>query len=172
MSFTSLVNNCFCLVAILLSLGLTTWPINTCEQTRQITPYRAREEIKPGNCENNIAVIEAAHKATGKDGLLIIIARLGDGERRKALNYRRLHNASAYLTDYLNVRSSETVVIGEGERINGYGRIELYVGGKLFDVLAVGRNADLIVGSCEPEVLDDQRQKELRMKLYPWLKTK
>jgi hypothetical protein len=130
--------------------------------TSQIDP-------KPTNCENHIAVLEAAHHDAGKEGLIIVIARQSIGEHRRDINRRRLYNARAYLTDYLKLRAPETMVTAEGEPVNGYGRIELYVGGKLYYVLALKRNADLIVGSCEPPELDDARQRELRKKLYPWL---
>jgi hypothetical protein len=50
--------------------------------------------------------------------------------------------------------------------VSGYGRIEIYVGGKLFHVLLVHRNADLIVGSCTYEINppDEQRREN---NLYP-----
>jgi hypothetical protein len=128
----------------------------------------AEIEIKPTNCERHILILEDAHHAASKDGLIILIARLGNGENRQDLNHRRLHNARFYLTQYLNLRAPETIVTAEGERVKGYGRIEIYISGKLHDALALKRNADLIVGSCEPEELDDARQRQLRLKLYPW----
>jgi hypothetical protein len=138
------------------------------ERTRQpITDYIEAEPTTT-NCENHIAVLEAASRDTDKGGLIIIIARLGSGEARQKLNYRRLYNARTYLTEYLRLRSPETIVTAEGERVKGYGRIEIYVGGRLYHILALRRNADLIVGSCEPKALDDAKQRELRLKLYPW----
>jgi hypothetical protein len=83
-------------------------------------------------------------------------------------NRRRLFNARAYLTDYLRVHSSDTIITAEGERTKDYGRLEIYVDGKLFQVISVDRNADFIVGSCEPEAIDTARQRKLRLKLYPW----
>lgn len=159
-----------CLVALLFVVCLTPTERPTLSQQRaeQTATERARTSAEPTNCENHIAVLEAAHDETGRDGLLIIIARRGVSEDRRDLNHRRLYNARAYLTDYLNVRAPEKIVTAEGEPVNGYGRIELYVGGRLFYVLGLSRNADLIVGSCEPEALDDPRQRALRMRLYPW----
>lgn len=151
-----------------LCLTLAERPANAQERTGKNATRYAQTEPKPTNCENHIAVLEAAHHDAGKDGLIIVIARLGAGEDRPDLNRRRLYNARAYLTEYLNLRAPETIVTAEGEQVKGYGRIELYVGGKLYYVLALKRNADLIVGSCEPEALDDARQRKLRMKLYPW----
>jgi hypothetical protein len=145
---------------LLLSAALAFYPLVARSQFTS-------DEIKPVNCEHNIAQLEMASQQAGNDKL-IIIARLGDGERNRKLNWRRLQNARAYLSKYITARNPETIILAEGERVTGYGRIEIYVGGKLFSALAVKRNEDLIVGSCEPEQLDDARQRQLRKKLYPW----
>jgi hypothetical protein len=131
-------------------------------------PQSPRIEANPTNCENHIAILDIADQDAGRDGLIIVIGRLGDGERSRELNQHRLHSARAYLTEYRGVRAPDTIVIAEGERVAGYGRIELYVGGKLHTSFAIRKNAELSVGSCEPPELDDARQRELRKKLYPW----
>lgn len=118
------------------------------------------------SCEENIALLSASHQAAGKDGLIIAIARLGNGEHRRELNRRRLHNVRVYLTEFDWQRASETVITGEGERVKGVGRVELYVGGKLVAVLGIKRNGDLLVGSCEP---DDIRPVKAEGNLYPYL---
>ena len=51
------------------------------------------------------------------------------GEQRQELN--RLHNVRTYLVQF-DLRSPETIVTAEGLRVNGYGRVELYVGGNSF----------------------------------------
>jgi hypothetical protein len=130
-------------------------------------PQAPRIEARPTNCENHIAMLDIAHQDAGPTGLIIMIGRLGEGERSRELTQHRLHSARAYLTEYRAVRSPDTIVIAEGERGPGYGRIELFVGGKLHTSFAIRKNAELSVGSCEPE-LDDARQRELRKKLYPW----
>lgn len=160
-----------CLIALLFALRSVSADcyVIAQRQTEQTTSRYAEMATQPANCETNIAVLEAANHAADKDGLIIMIARLGDDENRQDLNHRRLYNARTYLTEYLNLRASETIVTAEGTRLKGYGRIEIYIGGKLYHILALKRNADLIVGSCEPAELDDARQKELRLKLYPWL---
>ena len=136
---------------------------------RLTTAQDVQTNPKPTNCENHIAVLEGANHDAGKDGLIILIGRLGSGDNKPDLNRHRLHSARAYLTDYLSVRSKNTIVIAEGEKVQGYGRIEIYVSGKLYYILAIKANADFSVGSCEPANLDDARQRELRKKLYPWL---
>lgn len=127
-------------------------------------------ETKPTNCEFNIAVLDAAHGKVGKDDLIIVIARLGDAEQRQELNRRRLHNVRTYLMEF-DGRSPETIITAEGERVKGYGRVELYVGGRLFYVLMIRPNADFPVGSCSYEG-EDPCSHEREKKLYPCLDRK
>jgi hypothetical protein len=122
--------------------------------------------LLPSDCEANIAALSAANHDAGQDGLVIAIARLGDGESRRELNRRRLHNVRVYLTEFDWKRDPKTLILAEGERVKGYGRVELYVKGMQYHVLAVKRNGDLLVGSCEP---DDIRPKKAEENLYPYL---
>jgi hypothetical protein len=127
-------------------------------------------ETKPTNCEFNISVLTGVHRAAGDNGLVIMIARLGSGEGRRELNRRRLYNARTFLTEFGH-RNPQTIVTAEGERVNGYGRVELYASGKLFHVLMINRNDDLAVGACSFEG-DDPCTYELEKKLYPCLDRK
>lgn len=127
-------------------------------------------EAKPTNCEFHIATLDAAHDQAGRDGLVIVIARLGDGEQRLDLNRRRLHNVRTYLVEFAH-RSPDMTITAEGESAKGYGRVELYVGGKLFYVLMIRPNADLAVGACSFEG-DDPCTYEREKKLYPCLDRK
>jgi hypothetical protein len=121
---------------------------------------------EPSSCETNITILSAAHQAAGKD-LLIAIARLGDGERNRELNRRRLHNVGTHISEFANARAPETIVTAEGERVSGLGRVELYAGGKLFYSLLVPRDGDLLVGSCYYEI-DSKLDKDRQKNLYPW----
>ena len=127
-------------------------------------------ETKPTNCEFHIATLDAAHNQAGADGLVIVIARLGDDEQRQDLNRRRLHNVRTYLVEFAH-RSPGTIITAEGEGVKGYGRVELYVGGKLFYVLMIRLNADFAVGSCSYEG-EDPCSHEHEKKLYPCLDRK
>jgi hypothetical protein len=124
-------------------------------------------ETKPTNCEFNISVLTGAHRMAGDAGLVIMIGRLGKGETKRDLNRRRLHNARTYLTEF-GQRSPQTIVTAEGERVDGHGRVELYVGGKLFHVLMTNPNDDLAVGDCSFEG-DDPCTYKREKKLYPCL---
>ena len=129
--------------------------------------YVQYQSTKPANCESDIAILDLASRRAGEDGLIIAIARLGDGERQRSLNFRRLHNVRVYLTEWNGRRNPKTVLIAEGERVTGYGRIELYVGGALLQTLLVRPNADLIVGSCTYEINAPSEQRR-ENNLYPW----
>jgi hypothetical protein len=83
------------------------------------------------------------------DGLIIVVARLGDGDIRPNLNWRRLYNVRAYWTEFLR-RKPETIILAEGERVKGYGQMEFYLGGNLVYVLKIARNADVDFGNCYP----------------------
>jgi hypothetical protein len=112
-------------------------------------------EDLPGGCEFNNSVLDVIAQKTPADELIIVIAHLGDEENRKNLNYRRLHNVKFFLTEFLTDatvrRKPETIILAEAERVKGYGRVELYIKGKLYDVLKARRNADLFVGYCSRE---------------------
>ena len=119
-----------------------------------------------GTCEDNISALSNAHHLAGEEGTIIAIARLGDGERNRELNSRRLHNVRMYLTEFDWHRPPQTLITAEGEPLKGYGRVELYVRGVLFAVLQVKRNQDLLVGSCEPDKI---RPVKAERNLYPYL---
>ena len=133
------------------------------EQRTPGTTPPSQVETKPTNCEFNVSVLTGAHRAAGDGSLVIMIARLGTGETRKELNNRRLHNARTFLIEF-GQRVPQTIVTAEGNRVDGYGRVELYVGGKLFHVLMMRLNDDLAVGACSFEGRDpctDTREKKL-----------
>lgn len=112
-------------------------------------------QVKPAGCATNNGVLDVLAHQTRPDQLIIIIARLGTGERDRGLNRRRLHNVKTYLTEYVTGeggrRGADMLILAEGERVKGYGRVEFYVGGVLTTYILVGRGSDLIIGTCYPE---------------------
>lgn len=107
---------------------------------------------KPRDCEINLIRMEGVNKLATADGnrdsVIIAIARLGDGEYAQELNRRRLQNVLTVLTENLGLRK-DRVVMASGERLRGYGRVEVYVGGQLVDALLVKRHKDLCVDCCD-----------------------
>jgi hypothetical protein len=94
---------------------------------------------KPVNCEDFLAFLDHAiiewQKLEGTQ--LILITRLGDGERDHKLSRARLY----YVEDYLK-RHNVQHVLAEGDRVAGFGRIEAYVGGKLYFSVALKRGSN------------------------------
>jgi hypothetical protein len=126
---------------------------------------KTRKIPEPLNCEGNILHLDHANYEAGKNGLIIVIARLGVGEEaRPELNRHRLFNVRTYLTKYTTgPRADETIVTAEGDPAPGLARIELYVKGELYDVLTVRPGRELLVGNC------DDRDESERV-FYPWRK--
>ncbi len=115
----------------------------------------------PDNCEGNSARLDVVRNksiAAGENKITIAIARLGNGEQTPELNRRRLYTVRTYLTAM--GLPSQRLITAEGERVQGYGRIEVYIGGELVEVLPVERCKDLRVGMCEND-LEDRRRYQL-----------
>jgi hypothetical protein len=101
------------------------------------------------NCESNKAYWDlVAVEANRNNSTVIMVAQLGDSEKARRLNMRRLHNLFTYLS-YIRGIPSERLIRTEGVRVPGLGRVAVYIGGKLFIVFTVERNEDLQGGSCE-----------------------
>lgn len=84
---------------------------------------------KPINCEDFLADLDHAIIEWQKleDTHLILITRLGTGERDQKLSRARLD----YVEDYLK-KHNVHYVLATGERVAGLGRFEVYVGGRLY----------------------------------------
>ena len=128
-------------------------------------PTSKPPETRVNNCEMNDHYLDTAHQMAGDNSIIIAVAHLGNGERNPELNRRRLHNVRAYLTSFAWKRPADTVITAEGERVKGYGRVDIYVRGELWAPLAVKRNGDLLVGLCEPDYM---RGREETNTFYPW----
>ena len=115
----------------------------------------------PDNCEGNSArldVVRSKSRAAGENKVTIVVARLGNGEQFRELNRRRLYTVRSYLTAM--GLSSQKLITAEGERVQGYGRIEVYIAGELVGVLSVERCKDLPFGMCDND-LEERRRYQL-----------
>lgn len=124
-------------------------------QRSSVASSKVFMQDQPTGCEYNSAVLDVLAQKTSLDELIIVIARLGSNEARSNINNRRLHNVRTYLTEFLTDpsvrRKSEMIVLAQGERVQGLGRIEFYVGGKLVRTLTMRTNADVTVANCARE---------------------
>ena len=131
--------------AIALGLLLIASPTDGVQKKSGVTESL---HLTPTDCESNAITLDTVHQIAGEDGLIIVIARLGNAERKRELNRRRLQNIRSYLIEFGWRRSPKTVILAEGDRVEGYGRVELYAAGKLVAVLVAERNRNLSVSSC------------------------
>jgi len=94
----------------------------------------------PMECEGAATRLDFAVIETEKieGGYLIIIARLGDGETSTRLNATRLTGIKEYI---LRRGSDLKYVLAQGARVKGLGRVEVYVGGKLTEIMPFKKNA-------------------------------
>lgn len=108
-------------------------------------------QTTPGGCELNAAALDSvrneALEKVREDGVVIVIARLGNDETSRVHNRRRLLAVKGYLSRY--GLHAQRIVTAEGERVSGYGRVELYIDGKLRIVLLANRNRGLCVECCD-----------------------
>ncbi len=98
-----------------------------------------RPQERPTNCEDTglfrDEVTLAAREVT--DAQVILIAKLGTGERARSLSKRRLDRLGGMFRSW----SGLATVRAEGERVLGLGRIEVYVAGRLYRVFLFERGA-------------------------------
>ncbi|MBC7798315.1 MAG: hypothetical protein H7Z37_15705 [Pyrinomonadaceae bacterium] len=104
---------------------------------------------KPLNCESSLLRLEKIRSliqtGTSEKSILILIARLGNKERNRKINRLRLENVRRGLTNTLGI--VKPIVIAEGERVNGFGRVEVYLDGKFIGALLAQKNK--IVIKCD-----------------------
>lgn len=127
------------------------------------------KRVQPTNCEENTSILTAIHNEAGKEGLILVISRLGTGERQE-FHKRRLYNAQHYLAEF-GGRDSKTIILAQGENVQGNGRVELYAS-SLFDILSIAPNRDLNVGICKFEENESPCADDRQKKLYPCLNKK
>ncbi len=101
-------------------------------------------------CEENSAWLDLVMQKASesdKNERVFVIARLGSGDKSRYVNHRRLHNARTYLENRL---APERIISAEGQRVEGEGRVEFYLGSELVLISRIKRNADLCVNCFEP----------------------
>ena len=93
---------------------------------------------RPHSCDDALARLDNAALDAREDSesYIIVLARLGDGEKLQSLNRRRLDSAIPHLES----KAGNKIVAASGDRVRGYGRLELYVRGKLLYFIAFPRN--------------------------------
>ena len=91
--------------------------------------------------EDSKAALDLVAETAGEGKLIIMIARLGNGESSRRLSWRRLDTARSFLESVRAV-PKQRMILAEGEVMRGQGRIEVYLDGKLYMINVFARNKD------------------------------
>ena len=113
-------------------------------------------ELKSAGCEIdelnfNVVRVDALERLGG-NGLLIAVARPGKGDTRRSLNRGRLMATKEWFSNA--AFPMDRLVLAEGERVAGGGRVEFYIGGELTHVILPMPNFGLCVSCCNPSQED------------------
>lgn len=83
-------------------------------------------------CEiNSLYADQIAIEANNMDEKVFIIFRAGDGES-SAANLRRYKIIRSFLKKNKGWQDTNTFIFSRGEKVDGKGRVEFYIGSKLF----------------------------------------
>ncbi len=122
----------------------------------------------PKGCEENNRILEAANEEAG-NSIVLLIGYNGRLDKNRDMRSRRLYSASAYLTDYLGVRTKDAVVTGKSDISKpDFGLIEIYIKGRLYSSIWANPGYDIGLGSCDSLESDDAASRRKRALLYPW----
>ena len=139
--------------SLAVAVSLLSITANASAQQPQPPAPDPTDYARPTSCAVRTVVIGGIGDSVAPAELIFVVARPGEGETRARLGRRRLYNVRVYWTEFLppeTRRRPETIILGEGEKVAGFGRLEFYSGGKLLEVMRLMRNADLFIGECYP----------------------
>lgn len=118
-------------------------------------------ELRSESCEIdehnfNVVMVDALGKLN-ESGFLIVIARPGKGDKSPSLSRKRLDAAKEWMgrAEFPTNR----LILAEGERVSGSGRVEFYVGGALTHVILPRANQGLCTQCCQPPPRDRGRKR-------------
>lgn len=129
-------------------LALLSFHSSASAQNKSLEPVVV--EGNASSCERNAASFDnLAGFLRSTEERLFIIARLGNGERSRDLNRRRLHNVRTYFKDSWPQIDPKRFVFADGDSVKGEGRIEFYLGSTLIQISYVKRGKDICVDCCD-----------------------
>lgn len=147
-------------LVLLLMLMLVTASVNFAQASSETT---SNVQSTPDGCEMNASSLNIVAKdELLRDGFVIAIARLGKRETSRTLNQRRLLGVKGGLIK--SGLPAQRIIIAEGERVNGYGRVELYSAGKLQMTLLAFPNKVLCLDCCFDPATNPHQQRNGRVR--------
>ena len=109
-----------------------------------------KPDIIPANAsrcqQNTIYIANTGAIAQTTKNRVFVIARLGTGETSRRLNQQRLADVKTEYGD--NFRGGKIILV-EGPRVKGLGRVEFYLGSNLYFVSMLPRNGAFCSGCCD-----------------------
>jgi hypothetical protein len=117
-------------------------------QNKVIEPHVVQGDLSA--CESNAVSFDtlASMLRSTIDERLLVVARLGKGENSRELNRRRLYNVRTCFKGNWEI-DAKRFVFAEGDKIEGEGRVEFYIGNDLIIVSVVKRGKDICVDCCD-----------------------
>ena len=101
-------------------------------------------------CELNSAYLDLLSNKQKESGeRIFVISRLGKREK-KSKNIERLTLVKHYLIERAGLEK-ERVVFAEGSKTNDLGKLEFYLGSKLFLIIEMSKNSVGCFGCCDDE---------------------
>jgi hypothetical protein len=97
---------------------------------------------------NTIYIADLKQVARIKNERVFVIAHLGSGETSSALNRRRLRDIGAEF-DEISPMSRDKLILAQGQRLRGRGRVEVYLGSELYFVSYMPRNGAFCSACCD-----------------------
>ena len=97
------------------------------------------------DCEDTKAVFDWVAENAGENKSIIVIARLGNREYSRNINWQRLRDVRDYIYMVRGI-PRERFVLAEGERVQGLGQVDIYIGGELRVIFKMKRNKDFFTG--------------------------
>ena len=133
-----------CLRVLLISLTALAISVPGQEQQRDTKVVKGDANA----CELNSLYLDyLAQDARASSERVFVIARLGRGEKNRALNRMRLSAARFSLAANRELKK-ETLVFAEGEQTEKEGRLEFYLGSKLYLISLVARGKNVCLTCC------------------------
>ena len=112
------------------------------------------------SCELNSLYLDMlTNEYRANNERVFVIARLGRGETSRALILRRLDVSRMYLNGRIK---NDRILFAEGERVKGEGRVEFYLGSKLFLVSLAERGRNVCLTCCDDHIPPTKRKRVKR----------
>jgi hypothetical protein len=112
------------------------------------------------SCELNSLYLDMlTNEYRANNERVFVIARLGRGETSRALILRRLDVSRMYLNGRIK---NDRILFAEGEKVKGEGRVEFYLGSKLFLVSLAERGRNVCLTCCDDYIPPTKRKRVKR----------